>query len=260
MRIRLAFCATLLPISIWAQALAPGSPAVMLSGRGGILNEPYSAEVVTTQLQTLADGTHITQTTTTVKMFRDSSSRTRTERTMGVHQLLNGSPPPVMITINDPVSGYSYTLDPAAKIARRMATSKAPTGLGTPPAPPASFQPPPSSRLGAISTTQPAKDNPLRPQSKSEDLGTQTMEGLVVNGHRNTITYPVGAIGNDREIMVTNEIWTNPELRLMILQKSSDPRTGERVTKMQNLSRAEPDPALFMPPADYEIKDMARSQ
>jgi hypothetical protein len=69
------------------------------------------------------------------------------------------------------------------------------------------------------------------------------------------VTYPVGAIGNDRPITTITETWTSPELKMVILSKDSDPRNGESTTRLTNVTRAEPDPSLFQIPADYEIID-----
>jgi hypothetical protein len=40
------------------------------------------------------------------------------------------------------------------------------------------------------------------------------------------------------------------------LQDRSDPRSGETITKLENISRAQPDPTLLQPPADYKIVDV----
>ena len=61
-------------------------------------------------------------------------------------------------------------------------------------------------------------------------------------------------MGNDREVISTNESWQSKELGMAVLSKNSDPRSGERTTKLTNLNRGEPDPALFQVPADYTIE------
>jgi len=86
------------------------------------------------------------------------------------------------------------------------------------------------------------------------------MEGLIVEGRRRTVTYSAGSMGNDRDITTVSEIWTNKELRLMILQVNSDPRNGETTTKIENLSRTQPDPNLFLPPPDYKVVDAPTAQ
>jgi hypothetical protein len=39
------------------------------------------------------------------------------------------------------------------------------------------------------------------------------------------------------------------------MTKHSDPRFGETVYRLTNISRTEPDASLFQVPADYKIKD-----
>ncbi len=42
---------------------------------------------------------------------------------------------------------------------------------------------------------------------------------------------------------------------MMILQKTSDPRSGDSTTKLTNISQTEPDAALFQIPAGYSVVD-----
>jgi hypothetical protein len=93
------------------------------------------------------------------------------------------------------------------------------------------------------------------PKSVMESLGTQILEGVEVEGRRTTFTVPEGAQGNDRPITSTNEIWTSPKLKTAVLTKSVDPRNGENTMKLTNIILGEPDPALFQPPADFEVVD-----
>ena len=97
--------------------------------------------------------------------------------------------------------------------------------------------------------------NQMQPRISNESLGTRSIDGVLAEGSRHTITYPVGMMGNDREFSTTTESWTSPELRMMILSKSSDPRSGENTFRIANLSRTPPDPALFLVPSDYTIVD-----
>jgi hypothetical protein len=43
-----------------------------------------------------------------------------------------------------------------------------------------------------------------------------------------------------------------------VLTRRSDPRNGDTVTKLVNISRAEPNHALFEPPADYKVVEDGR--
>jgi hypothetical protein len=234
MRVALVLALPLLALSAPAQTIQP-------KPRQNLLNEPFSADAVTTLARTLADGTHITRQTILVKMYRDSAGRTRSDRFP--RPLLASDPPlPATILITDPLAGYSYVLDTVNKIAHR---SPLPKGMLA--AQPIAFP--------QVQEPPPAPAGKARPQIKTEDLGTQFMEGLNVHGKRTIVTYPIGALGNDREIDAVTEIWSNTELGLMILQDRSDPRSGETITKLENVSRTQPDPALFQPPPDYKIVD-----
>ena len=203
MRAFFALAFLLLALSAPAQTIQP-------KPRQNMMNEPFTADAITTTARTLADGTHITRQTMLVKMYRDSAGRTRSDR-MPRPLLASDPPPPATILITDPLAGYSYVLDTTLKIAHRSVMSKGQTSalpsIALPPAP----APPP---------------NKSQPNVKIEDLGTQFMEGLNVHGRRTTIVYPIGALGNDREIDAVTEIWSNAELGLMILQDRSDPRSS----------------------------------
>ena len=223
-----------------------------------VVGRPYSAEQISEHVQTLADGTHISQTAMKVMLYRDSLGRTRTDR-----QLL--SPPglvmasrPALVEIIDPVAGFHYILDESNHVARRRpwlpmmnrvnpaaaavnGNAGAPSLLtATAPNP----GPAPSARLSRP-----------RPDLHHESLGSQNIDGILAEGTRTTITYPEGMVGNDRPITTVSESWTSPDLKIEILSKRSDPRNGESSTKLTNLVQSEPDPALFQIPADYTITD-----
>jgi hypothetical protein len=67
------------------------------------------------------------------------------------------------------------------------------------------------------------------------------------------VTYPIGSIGNDMPITTTAETWMSPELKMVVLSKTSDPRAGDSTMRLTNISLAEPDASLFQVPPDYEI-------
>jgi hypothetical protein len=91
--------------------------------------------------------------------------------------------------------------------------------------------------------------------AKSESLGTQTIEGVRAEGSRTTFTIPAGKIGNERPIVTVSERWYSPELQVVVMSKTSDPRVGETTYRLANITRAEPDPSLFQVPPDYTIKE-----
>ncbi len=212
-----------------------------------IAGAPYSAEKETENVQTLADGTHITHKWT-LKMYRDSAGRTRTERTIAPRRDDADGPRPIEIV--DPVANVRYTLNPTKKVAHKWAIpihGNQPTQQRAP-----DIQ---AARAAQAARPVQAQD-PLSPKKKTESLESTTMEGLVVDGERYTTTWPAGSMwGNDRPITTVREAWTSPDLHIVVLLKYSDPLTGERTEKLVNVSRAEPDPSLFQPPADYRVEE-----
>src|SRR3974390_1424932 len=72
-------------------SMGPGLPG------GAVTGAPYSAEEVTEHVQTLADGTHITQPSPKTVFYRDSLGRTRIERTFPLPPGASGAAGPNMI-------------------------------------------------------------------------------------------------------------------------------------------------------------------
>lgn len=227
-----------------ARATTIGLPAPP-SHRPIVTGAPYSAEVVSERIQTLADGTHITQKAQSTKQYRDSEGRTRTESFPGGAQVAE---------IHDSVTGFRYILDVQNHIAHRFAPPAQRTGgvASLAQAVPADSLAANSAPARALTPTQSAPDHP---QTSTESLGSQTIEGVYVEGKRTTVTFPVGSMGNDRPLVRIMEYWTSPELKLTVVSKNSDLRMGDSTMRLQNINRSEPDLALFRVPADYQIVD-----
>jgi hypothetical protein len=82
---------------------------------------PYSAQAVTENTQTLADGNRIVNKSTS-SVYRDGEGRTRREHTLtALGGFAAGADAPQTISINDPVAGVNYALDPRSKTAHKMA-------------------------------------------------------------------------------------------------------------------------------------------
>jgi hypothetical protein len=228
-------------------------------GPAVITGQPYSAQQEIQTIQTLSDGTHITSGLQKVTYYRDSLGRTRIERTPApMPGFLGSSPadePLVFITITDPIAGYSYSFDSKSHTAHR---SPLPVQISKGLFPAASINLPAPGLVATVAARASSAQNPqFRPQISNESLGSKTIEGVLAEGHRTTTTWPVGAFGNDRPVTTVNEEWMSRELGMNVLNTTSDPRSGEATTRLLNISRAEPDPSLFEPPAGYEIIDPA---
>jgi hypothetical protein len=233
-----------------------GGDFVFLRTEGGmdnktVKNSPYSAQSVTEFTQTLGDGNRIHRTTTG-SIARDSEGRTRREQTItGIGQMASSGEPVKSVMIHDPVAGTSYSLEPhshaaimthntgysvrvSKDVADRVATEKM--------------------SAEAMAKMKVRSRGP-EPNSKSEELGSQVMEGVSVQGKRVTRTIPAGDIGNDRPLEIVTETWFSPELQVVVMSRTSDPRSGDSVYKLTNVSRAEPDRSLFEVPADYQVRE-----
>ena len=205
---------------------------------------PFSAVVETQSTTVFADGNRIVRTNT-VRYFRDDQGRTRIERSALASD--GSSTGTTVITINDPVSAQRYVLYPRAKLAVVSPISLGPTVSDTGPTEDLSA---PFALLG-FGMGIGAK--PLTEASVSEtSLGQQVFQGVSAIGTRVVRTIPAGVLGNERPITSTLESWFSPDLGMpvQITQKSSI--GGEVTLTLQQIARAEPDPALFTPPAGYQ--------
>lgn len=196
---------------------------------------PYSAQAVTQFTQTLADGNHI-QRTTNASIARDSQGRTRTERSFSA-----SSARPVArgaartVVIYDPVASKSYVLEPDNRTARSMQIPAARSGSSA-----------------ANANTRPARSLAA---AKTEDLGTQVIQGVSAQGKRITRTIPASQEGNEKDISIVTETWYSADLQVVVMSKTSDPRFGDSLYQLNGITRTEPDPALFAVPSDYTVME-----
>ena len=247
------------------------TPALVL-GSGplrDITSKPFSAEQVTDRVQTLADGTHIAQSSQRTLVYRDSEGRTRTDHLFTPPSGSDMVAAPSFIQIADPVAGCRYMLNPRDHTAQRMPYAPAILRNGHAALPTLTYLPTSSSQVpsavvrsgftGAFLGPPATSASGSRPDMSVESLGTQTIDGIVADGARTTVTYPEGYFGNDRPITTVTEVWNSPDLQLAVLTKTSDPRSGDTTTKLENISGTDPDPALFQLPPDYTVSEIPQS-
>ncbi len=176
-------------------------------------------------------GDVINGTTLLASQARDSMGRTRRE-----NQAIS------TVTIVDPVVAYSYTLDTKAHTVHRQritVQSKPASDASTPVATRSGTQTMPS---GVIALT--------------ESLGAKTIDDVVAYGTRVTLTYPPGTMnGNDKTTSTMNENWFSPKLGASLTTQSSGALVPNSTSRLTNLKFAEPDPALFRVPDDYQVID-----
>lgn len=208
-----------------------------------VADAPYSAVFETESSQTLADGTRIERKGISNHVYRDSRGRRRDEM-----YRLEGPPGGeenalIGISIYDVVDCVQYSLQPRHHSGVRVTYPLSARKQGTP-----------TSVAAAPSQSRPVQTpRESQPQTSQESLGTQMIDGFFVEGMRTTTTYPVGSVGNDRPVVRTVETWTSPDLKVVVLQIESDPRSGVYTTRLVSIDRGEPDPALFRAPPDYTL-------
>jgi hypothetical protein len=233
-----------------------------MSGRV-VKNAPYAADIVTESTQTLADGNHIRQSTTG-KVYRDSEGRTRSEQSVNLNGLAANANMPPMVFINDPVAGLNYALNTKDRTA--VKSNWMPRGRGGPGGPPPNQTQANGTQANGAQADgarvaqrrqRGASDPNRNPNVRTESLGRQTIEGVQADGRRTTVTIPVGQMGNELPIQSVTEVWYSAELHTEVLYKHSDPRMGDIVRKLANVSRGEPSRTMFEAPADYKVTESA---
>jgi len=188
-----------------------------------VTGAPYSARETNASIQAGTAGATETSSGQYDLVWRDSAGRTRRES-----HAEEGKRAPCrsfLAQVQDPVAGYAYLVDPVNKVVHR-----APLVAGE--------RPDPNER------------------DAEQSLGTKTISGVTVVGFKTTRTAPPSPRRpNDPPRTFTVESWRSPELQVLIYSKTTDQDGSGSIFALQDLSKAEPDPALLRPPAGYQIVD-----
>jgi hypothetical protein len=198
---------------------------------------PYSAEEVS------FDGE---QPRLLRKVYRNSKGAIRVERQLNFGPNVQNAP--LVIEISDFEKNLQYVLDTQAKIAHRY-LAPAPGAL-LPMTAESATESMVASAAGVRSapreqgiTATPSGPKtatlPLPPPSPPQDLGAAEIDGLRV----------------DRKRSEAAEVWFSPELKIVVFSKTIDPQGTERIVRLRNINRTEPDPRLFQIPSDYKVQD-----
>lgn len=253
-----------------------------------VKGQPYQAQAITEIQQTTANGTHISQTSTAT-LARDSEGRTmRTETLEGPGPVLSALPNisiPVgrpalagavdpesspqsgkttLTTIFDPVAGTHIDYTSARKVAHVITLPGSGSATGSVSAMADAAGAPDTVAIGAgpapagvrVMANAFQMSSDASSSRQTESLGTRTIDGLAATGTRTTRTIPAGAIGNDRDIVITQETWYSPDLQMVLESIHNDPRYGQTTYSITNLQHGEPDASLFQVPPGYTIKNL----
>ncbi|HWG19048.1 MAG TPA: hypothetical protein VG225_00875 [Terracidiphilus sp.] len=222
--------------------------------------QPYTAEFKITRVQTLADGTTITNEGTEIRA-RDSAGITMQSNTNENWQIgrVLGTSAGVHDTDGTILANW-FSLDKTARVFKmppmqqrhgcwmtasnnmRMDWNDAPRAE-------------PNKLVFNPVTRAPEQVPPPVQRSRPQivDLGTMMIQGVQARGRRITRTISVGEVGNDQTIVAVEEYWMAPILGLKLREIIEDPRTGKRTRELVSVTLDEPDPSLFQPPPDYQV-------
>jgi hypothetical protein len=208
-----------------------------------VTGAPFSAVEESMYSHRLDDGTLERRSSVTTHFYRDGQGRTRAERYeasyIGETKSWLRS-----IYIADPVAGFLYQLDPENHKATRWVWDAHSQELaGT-----KNHEISDGRSVEEVAAIQEAESH-----ATTESLGNREIEGLKVEGYRQSLEVPKGAIGNERPFEVVLETWISSELKVAV-EATRSTATTVRETRLTKVDRREPDSALFHVPADYRVE------
>jgi hypothetical protein len=197
--------------------LAVGTPAAF--GQGGIyvtpiMNVPLTAIVTVQRKRILANG--VTENEKSMHVIaRDSQGRIFNVVRGWVSSTSNETPAILSMLIYDPQARLSTRLYPGRHLAVQRTA--------------------------------------LRPPRTEPPILYATPAASSANLSQETQTIAAADTGTGKAVQVVDEYWYSDELRLDMLIKHSDPITGSTTTRVTQLSRTDPDPAMFTIPPGYKV-------
>src|SRR5579862_7175088 len=200
-----------------------------------IPNVPFSGVVNVERSYVQPDGS-IVNFKTIREIDRDSRGRIHNESRVLVPVSDTNTPGVVRIHLYDPQTRISTMLNPKDRTYWTQTVNNPPATV------------PPAPRYGsAIEQRLPQNDF-----TREEDLGVHEIGGLLAHGLRETQTIPAENGGTGKETVITDEYWYSDDLRINLMIKHSDPRTGTVTMTVVRVVRTEPDPSVFEIPDGYK--------
>jgi hypothetical protein len=238
-QMRWQFSPTAVSWFVFLLAIATGAPDA--SAQAGldvfvtpIPNAPFSGVIEVRRSIVQRDGS-IAEFKTIRAIGRDSQGRIYNESRRLLPFSSTETPQVTRVLLYDPQTRASTTLFPQERIFTTSTVDR-----------------PPAAAPPALLYASPAGNSlPRNEFTKEEDLGIHEMEGLPAHGVREIQTIPADSGGTGKEIIIRDEYWYSDDLRMNLVIKHSDPRTGTVTMAVVQVSRTEPDPGLFEIPHDY---------
>jgi hypothetical protein len=293
MRPKPSLLLTVLSLTGLSLALSqPANPQTTNNPHTQVERHPFTVELKTTTVQTLANGTTITRESSEI-IAEDSQDRRFTSTTNWPRLLRDRQEPVTFVRIEDPVEGTQTRWNSQMKevtvlklppVDQRQGCWQSDSGSSHANYGPAHPVPGPSAGLPVAGSSIAVTMGPtLLSQAantasagigggigshgsvvishhlahnlpQTEDLGASTIEGVEVEGRRMTRTTPAGQAGNDQPLVSTTDSWSAPSLGGIALRSViDDPLSGKSTTEVVRLDLSEPPLSTFQPPDGYKV-------
>lgn len=200
-----------------------------------IAKAPFSG-IVYVQRTIIGRGGSVTNLTATREIGRDHVGRTFEVRRSSVFTSQTTEPAIIRIDLYDPQTSVFTVLFPSNRTFVQRIVDDLP------------------SPLPAFKHASPA-ENSSTDYMKDGDLGTREVSGVAARGFRKLKITPADFSGTGKEIVISDEYWYSDDLRIYVMIKHDDPRTGNITMTLGEISRTEPNPVLFEIPSGYKPKN-----
>jgi hypothetical protein len=191
----------------------------------------------------LSDGT-VVHGVSRVLWARDSTGKLRMESSIGceidedghVHNKL-------FVSIMDPIEGTYLTWNAGGAVLKVAHRTYAPDKTGN--------------TMGIAEWTD--SERTVTSPGKSVvttrivNIGTKKIDGIQALGQKSTTTAIALNGGSMMPSVATREHWISVERGLVLSDTIDDPDKGRTRMELEDLRLKEPDPSLFVPPADYTV-------
>jgi hypothetical protein len=197
----------------------------------------FTATVEFETTQVLSDRTVVTHRSTSY-VARNAKGRTRNELRTMVDGPGGQQPETLEVILYDPETKVRTTL--SAKTHRATQAIVKPSDM--------------AGGRGAVSAATKKTSRVNAPKNVStEEIGIDYMQGLDVKHFRERRIVALGITGEEGEVQTIYEYWYSPQLKVNLMSKRTDPRTGTQSARLTEIRRGEPSASLFEIPAGYRL-------
>ena len=199
-----------------------------------IPNAPFRAIVQVERSRVQPDGSVI-KLHTIREIARDSRGRIHNESRTLLPESSNETPKIESVHLYDPSTRVSTRLFPEQHRFFTLTVNHPPNAV------------PPSHLASSAGSNLPRND-----YTHEEDLGNREISGISAHGLRESQSVLPEVGDKAKPVEIIDEYWYSEDLRINLVVKHSDPREGSVTLTVSQITRDEPDPALFKVPDGYK--------